>query len=75
VTRFDQSSSTTLTRAYAYALVPTTVQIAHLGSHVGGSRFAYNALLGLVKANWDENPANKEAGLDVAPEDYLKNLV
>jgi hypothetical protein len=42
-----------------------------LRSHVGGSRFAYNALLGLVKANWDENREKIKTGLEVAKEDYV----
>jgi putative transposase len=42
-----------------------------LRSHVGGSRFAYNALLGLVKDNWDENRAKKDAGIEVTTEDYV----
>jgi putative transposase len=42
-----------------------------LRSHVGGSRFAYNALLGLVKDNWDENRAKKEVGLEVTNDDYI----
>jgi putative transposase len=65
------ASPTTLTRAYAYALDPTPEQVSSLRSHVGGSRFVYNALLGLVKANWDENRQRKDAGEEVAKEDYL----
>jgi hypothetical protein len=61
--------ATTLTRAYAYALDPRPDQISTLRSHVGGSRFAYNAMLGLVKENWDENRVKKETGVEVAPED------
>jgi putative transposase len=60
-----------VTRAYAYALDPTPEQTALLRSHVGGSRFAYNALLGLVKENWDENRAKKEAGVEVTNDDYI----
>ena len=62
---------TTLNRAYAYALDPTPEQVSMLRSHVGGSRFAYNALLGLVKENWDENRAKNEAGLEVAKNDWV----
>ena len=62
---------TTLTQAYRYALDPTPEQANLLRSHIGGSRFAYNALLGLVKANWDENRARKDAGEEVAKEEYL----
>ena len=62
---------TTLTQAYRYALDPTPEQANLLRSHIGGSRFAYNALLGLVKANWDENRARKDTGEEVAKEEYL----
>ncbi len=62
---------TTLTQAYRFAIDPSPEQANLLASHIGGSRFCYNALLGLVKANWDENRARKEAGEDVANEDYL----
>jgi putative transposase len=58
-------------RAYVYAIDPTPGQISTLRSHVGGSRFAYNALLGLVKENWDENRAKKDAGVEVANDDYI----
>ena len=71
VTRSDQRIPTTLTRAYAFALDPTPGQISALRSHVGGPRFAYNALLGFVQGNWDENRAKKDAGLEVAKEDYV----
>ena len=71
MTSSDQCSPTTLTRAYAYALDPTPTQISMLRSHVGGSRFAYNALLGLVKENWDENRAKIETGVEVAQEDWV----
>jgi putative transposase len=39
--------------------------------HGGGSRFAYNALLGLVRDSWDENRAKKEAGLEVTQDDWI----
>jgi putative transposase len=61
----------TITRAYRYALDPTPRQVNLMCSHFGGTRFAYNALLGLVKANWDENRARKEAGEVVVRENYL----
>jgi putative transposase len=38
---------------------------------MGGTRFVYNALLGLVKANWDENRAKKDKDGEVAKEDWL----
>ena len=62
---------TTLTQAYRFAIDPTPEQANLLASHIGGSRFAYNALLGLVKDNWDENRSRKEAGEEVPQEDYL----
>jgi putative transposase len=71
VIKSDRCGPATLTQAYAFALDPTPVQASVLRSHVGGSRFAYNALLGLVKDNWDENCAKKEAGLEVTKEDYV----
>jgi putative transposase len=65
------TSTTTVTQAFTYALDPTAQQASAMLSHVGGSRFAYNALLGLVKENWDENRSKKEAGLDVTNKDYV----
>ena len=58
-------------QAYVYALDPTPAQISSLRSHVGGSRFAYNAMLGLVKDNWDKNRAKKNAGIEVAKDDWV----
>jgi len=71
VTKSDQCSPTTLTQAYAFALDPTPGQVSMLRSHVGGSRFAYNTLLGLVKDNWNGNLAKKEAGIEVAQEEWV----
>ncbi len=62
---------TTVTQAYVFALDPTPEQANALRSHIGGTRFAYNALLGLVKANWDGVRAKKEAGEEVTREDYF----
>jgi putative transposase len=62
---------TTVTQAYVFALDPTPSQVSLLRSHIGGTTFVYNALLGLVKANWDENRAMKQAGEAVVKEDYL----
>jgi hypothetical protein len=45
VTRLDPRSPATLTQAYTFALDRTPAQILALRSHIGGSRFAYNALL------------------------------
>jgi transposase len=65
------TAPTVVTQAYAFALDPTAEQVSALRSHVGGSRFAYNALLALVQANWDENRAKKESGLTVTNDDYV----
>jgi putative transposase len=65
------ASTTTISQAYVYAFDPTPEQVVLLRSHIGGSRFAYNALLGLVKVNWDENRQRKHAGEEVPSEDYL----
>ena len=45
------TTTVVVTRAYSYVIDPTPEQISMLRSHVGGSRFAYNTLLGLVKDN------------------------
>lgn len=37
----------------AYFLALTPSQVSLLRIRIGGTRFVYNALLGLVKANWD----------------------
>jgi putative transposase len=71
VIRTDSRIPTTLTQACSYALDPTPEQISVLRSHLGGSRFAYNALLGLVKNNGDENRAKKEAGIEVTKDDWV----
>jgi len=65
------STSSTVRQAYVFALDPTTEQADFLRSHIGGSRFCYNALLSLVKANWDDNLARKNAGIDVSPEEWF----
>jgi hypothetical protein len=62
---------TTLTKAYRFAIDPTPEQSNLLLSHIGGSRFAYNALLGLVASNREENRAKKKTGLGVTKDDYL----
>ena len=71
VTVDSSPALTTITQAYRYAIDPTPEQANLLRSHIGGSRFAYNALLGLVKDNWDENRSRKESGEEVPKEDYL----
>jgi len=65
------STPAVVTQAFTFALDPTPKQASAMLSHVGGSRFAYNALLGLVAANWEENRAKKAAGLEVTKDDYV----
>jgi putative transposase len=60
-----------VTQAYVFALDPTPEQGSRLHSHIGGTRFVYNALLGLVKANCDVIRAKKSEGIEVANENYL----
>src|SRR5665213_17043 len=69
--RITPTGRANITQAYRYALDPTPEQANLLRSHIGGTRFAYNALLGLVKDNWDENRTKKSAGEDPSPADYL----
>jgi hypothetical protein len=69
--RTSTSTSSTITQAYAYVIDPTPEQTNLLRSHIGGSRFAYNALLGLVRTNWDANRQRKDAGEEVPKEEYL----
>ena len=58
-------------QAYRYELDPTSEKANALRSHIGGTRFVYNALLSLVKANWDENREKKQAGIELTRDDYL----
>lgn len=51
-------------RAFKYRIDPSPATQRALLSHVGGSRFAYNHLLSLVKANWDQIAAEKTASGD-----------
>ena len=51
-------------RAFKYRIDPAPETEQALRSHVGGSRFARNHLLGLVKANWDQIAAEKLASGD-----------
>jgi putative transposase len=62
-----------VSQAFTFALDPTPEQASEMLSHVGGSRFAYNALLGLIKANWDENRAKRDAGDEVTKDDYVSS--
>jgi len=53
-----------VTQSYRYRIAPTPEQERALWSCIGGSRFAYNHLLGLVQANWDQVRAENEASGD-----------
>jgi putative transposase len=68
--RTSTSTESVTTRAYVYAIDPSDEQANNLRSHIGGSR-TYNTLLGLVKDNWDENRAKKDAGIEVTQEDWV----
>lgn len=59
-----------MTQAYRYALDPTPEQSNLLRSHIGGTRFAYNALLELVQKNWNENQVRKASGEELTDKDY-----
>ncbi|WP_198586991.1 helix-turn-helix domain-containing protein, partial [Glycomyces xiaoerkulensis] len=50
-------------KAYRYALDPTPVQAEAFGSHCGGKRFAFNHMLGVVRANLDQREAERTYGL------------
>jgi putative transposase len=69
--RTSTSTESVSTRAYVYAIDPSAEQANHLRSHIGGSRYAYNTLLGLVKDNWDGNRAKKDAGIEVAQANWV----
>jgi putative transposase len=69
--RIPLAATTIVIQAYRFAIDPTPEQANALRSHIGGTRFAYNALLGLVKANWDENRAKKEANKEFTKDNYL----
>ena len=65
--RTPNATTSTVTQAYAYAFDPTPEQANLLRSHIGGSRFCYNTLLGLVKNNWDENRATRSRRTTTSP--------
>jgi putative transposase len=67
MTRFEIPEGWTV-QAYQFALDPTPTQTDALMSHAGGARFAYNAMLGAVKANLDQRAAERSYGI---PEDDL----
>jgi len=51
-------------QSFKYRIDPTPTQQQLLWSAIGGSRFAYNHLLGLVKDNWAQVRAEKQASAD-----------
>jgi putative transposase len=51
-------------QSFKYRIDPTAEQERLLWSAIGGSRFAYNHLLGLVKDNWAQVRAEKQASDD-----------
>jgi putative transposase len=51
-------------QSFKYRIDPTPAQQQLLWSAIGGSRFAYNHLLGLVKHNWAQVRAEKQASAD-----------
>ena len=69
--RTSTATTCTVTQAYVFTIDPTPEQANALRSHIGGSRFCYNTLLGLVTANWDENRQRKTAGEEVTKEEYI----
>jgi putative transposase len=50
-------------QGYRFALAPTPAQLAMLESHCGAARFAFNEMLGVVKANLDQRGAERSYGV------------
>ena len=50
-------------QGYRFALEPTASQVSMLESHCGAARFAFNHMLGVVKANLDQRSAERSYGL------------
>jgi hypothetical protein len=50
-------------QAYRFALDPTPAQVSMLESHCGAARFAFNDMLGVVKANLDQRSAERSYGI------------
>ena len=50
-------------QAYRFALDPTPAQVSMLESHCGAARFAFNHMLGVVKANLDQRSAERSYGI------------
>ena len=52
-----------MAQAYRFALDPTPAQVSMLESHCGAARFAFNHMLGVVKANLDQRSAERSYGV------------
>ncbi|OBI46429.1 transposase [Mycobacterium kyorinense] len=50
-------------QAYRFALDPSPAQLPMLESHCGAARFAFNHMLGMVKANLDQRSAERSYGI------------
>ena len=50
-------------QAYRFALDPTPAQVSMLESHCGAARFAFNEMLGVVKANLEQRSAERSYGV------------
>ncbi len=50
-------------QAYRFALYPSPTQEIMLESHCGAARFAFNHMLGVVKANLDQRNAERSYGI------------
>ena len=59
-------STTTVVRAYRFALDPTPAQARDLERHAGAARFAFNWALAQVKANIGQRAAERSYGVDGA---------
>lgn len=60
-----------VSQAFTFALDPTAEQVQRLLSHIGASRFAYNHLLSVVLANWQENRQKNVESIEVTRKDCL----
>ncbi len=50
-------------QGYRFALDPSPAQVSMLESHCGAARFAFNHMLGVVKANLDQRTAERSYGI------------
>ena len=49
-------------QAFRFALDPTAAQLAKMESHCGAAHFAFNHMLGVVKAHLDQRAAERSYG-------------